>query len=895
MPLAPPVGLRVWSRTDVKILCHTLLITVLALTAFSTERAGAQDSKAAAPPGPSNFSLFGTNFTISVPNVEAGQYTALIGFTENEFAAAGQRLFDITYRGQLVASNLDVFTAAGGRGKSYFLTVPVTHAADIEGGPLAFTFIAKKNQSMFGSLELRNSSGRIFLLTASDMMNPNNNAAMKVPEIPGPILWKDASLPTDVRVKDLVSRMSLAEKVAQLRNGAPPISRLGLPAYDYRNECLHGVANAGVATVFPQAIGMAATWDTPLIHQVGDIIATEARAKHNAYANAHDGDSVRYVGLTFWSPNINLLRDPRWGRGQETYGEDPFLTGRMAVAFIRGLQGDDPKYFKALACAKHFAVHSGPEILRYHFDAQVSDRDLFETYLPQFEAAVRQGHVGAVMGAYTSVNGEPACSNPFLLTEILRGRWGFDGHVVSDCGAITNIFVAHKIVSTPEEASARALKAGCDLCCGAEYNDLIHAVQMGLVNEEQIDVAARRVLTARFKLGLFDPPDSVPYAKIPITENDSVEHAQLALQTARESIVLLKNNGLLPLQRQKIKRIAVIGTNAVSVPILLGTYNGTPSKPITILNGLKGFAGDATEVIFEPGSFLATPKTGNTEPNSIAISNAVKAASTADVIIYVGGLSPSLEGEDMPVGFDGFAGGDRTRIELPAPQTELLKALHATGKPVVFVNCSGSSVAMPWAVDNLPAIVQAWYPGEMGGQAVAEVLFGDINPSGRLPVTFYSATTELPPFEDYSMANRTYRYYRGTPEFAFGHGLSYTRFGYGNAKLAAATIPANGTLKVSLTLTNSGALDGDEVAQVYFHRKDSEPTDARQALCGFVRVHVAKNQTANASLEIPAERFRHWSTSQKRYVVEPGAYELLIGSASDDIRARLPLEVTAEK
>ena len=849
--------------------------------------------------------LHGTNFTISVPNVEAGEYTAILGFMETDATAAGQRLFDIEYAGHLIASNLDVFARAGGAERPYFLTVPVKHAADLEGGPLAFKFIARKDQAIFNSLELKNASGaRVFLLKAIDVMNPQDREANKIPDIPGPILWKDPSQPIEVRARDLVSRLSLAEKVAQLRNGAPPIWRLGIPAYDYWSECLHGVGRAGVATVFPQAIGMAATWDTPLIHEVADAIATEARAKHNAYAQLHEGDSVRYVGLTFWTPNINLVRDPRWGRGQETYGEDPFLTSQMAVAFIRGLQGEAlpggggvppasfPKYLKAMACAKHFAVYSGPESIRQNFNAQVSERDLFDSYLPQFEAAVREGHVGAVMGAYNEVNGEPACSNPFLLNDLLRRQWGFAGHVVSDCGAIGNIFENYKIVPSPEAAAVRALAAGCDLCCGTNYNSLLEAALHGLVDPKQIDTAVERVLTSRFRLGLFDPPASVPYSQIPASENDSPEHAQLALRTARESIVLLKNDGLLPLDRGQLKRIAVIGTNAVSVSMMLGDYNGTPSRPVTILDGIKSVAGNGIEVFFDPGCPLAIPK-GVKWESAAAVSTAVQIAKTADLIIYVGGLSPDLEGEEMTVEAQGFFGGDRTRIELPEPQTELLKALHTTGKPIVFVNCSGSAVAMPWAAKNIPAILQAWYPGQAGGRAVAEILFGDANPAGRLPITVYSSTDDLPPFEDYSMANRTYRYFRGTPEFAFGHGLSYTRFVYGKPKLDAAKVSATGDLNLSFTIKNTGAREGDEVAQVYFHRKNAEPADARESLCAFTRVRIANNQTANVSLQIPAERFRHWSTSERKYVVEPGEYELLIGSASDDIRARVPVEIAA--
>ncbi|MGD0614894.1 MAG: glycoside hydrolase family 3 C-terminal domain-containing protein, partial [Verrucomicrobiota bacterium] len=628
------------------------------------------------------------------------------------------------------------------------------------------------------------------------------------PVVGGTEFWKDPALPVETRVKDLVRRLSLSEKVSQIRNRAPAIPRLGVPAYDYWNECLHGVARSGAATVFPQAIGMAATWDLSLMHQVADTIATEARAKHNEYARTHDGDSARYYGLTFWTPNINIFRDPRWGRGQETYGEDPFLTARLAVAFIRGLQGDDPKYIKAMACAKHFAVHSGPEPERHRFNAVPPERDLYETYLPHFEAAVREGRVGAVMGAYNSVDGEPACSNPFLLTDLLRRQWGFTGHVVSDCGAIYDIFANHKTVGTPEQAAARAVKAGCDLCCGTDYNSLTRAVGEGLVTEQEIDTAVGRLLEARFRLGLFDPPAGVPYAQIPFSENDSPEHAALALRMARESIVLLKNNGLLPLDRARIKRIAVIGTNAGSVPLLLGNYNGTPSHPITILDGIKSVAGTNIEVIYDPGCPLALRKDLTNAPDTTSWTRTVEAARSADVVLYVGGINSRLEGEEMPVDFDGFSGGDRTRIELPAVQTALVKALQAAGKPVVFVNCSGSAMAMPWEAENLPAIVQAWYPGEAGGRAVAEILFGNINPSGRLPVTFYRSTGDLPAFDDYSMSNRTYRYFNGQPLFAFGHGLTYTRFNYRDAALDATDVSPGGALKLTFLLANTGSGDG---------------------------------------------------------------------------------------
>jgi len=544
--------------------------------------------------------IYGTNFTLSVSGLPAGQYAVLLGFAEVDFTNAGQRVFDITCGKQVLASNLDIFAAAGGAGKVYFVTGQVEHADKALSGPLTLKFAGRIDTAKLNSFELKDIAGQslIFMRTA-DLLDVEDPAALKPPLVKGPEIWKDASRPVAARVNDLVRRMSLAEKAQQMRNAAPAIPRLGVPAYNYWNECLHGVARSGVATVFPQAIGMAAAWDTPLLQEVADTIATEARAKHNDYVSKHNGDSAQYYGLTFWTPNINIFRDPRWGRGQETYGEDPFLTAQLAVAFIRGLQGDDPKYIKAMACAKHFAVHSGPEPERHRFDAEPPERDFYETYLPQFEAAVREGRVGAVMGAYNSVYGKPACANPLLLTGLLRKQWGFDGHVVSDCDAIYDIYGNHKFTGTPEEASALAVKAGDDLCCGTDYNSLARAVKEGLISEKEIDTALGRVLEARFRLGLFDPPAMEPYARIPITQNNSPEHAALALKVARESIVLLKNDGLLPLDRAKIKRIAVIGPNARSVQVLLGNYSGQPSNPVTILDGIQSVAGTNIEVTCE--------------------------------------------------------------------------------------------------------------------------------------------------------------------------------------------------------------------------------------------------------------------------------------------------------
>jgi len=840
--------------------------------------------------------IYGSNFSVSVPNLPAGNYIVQIGLAEVVFTNAGQRAFDITCGDQTLVRNFDVFNAAGGAGRVVLLTNRIAFAGEAAQGPFTLTFMGRTNMAKLNTFELKDAAGlSIIWMRATDLIDAGDTNALQAPAVTGPELWKDAGQPIAMRVNDLVRRLSLAEKVQQMRNAAPAIPRLGIPAYDYWNECLHGVARAGTATVFPQAIGMAATWDAPLLHQAADVIATEARAKHNDYAAKHEGNSARYYGLTFWTPNINIFRDPRWGRGQETYGEDPFLTSRLGVAFIRGLQGDDPQYVKAMACAKHYAVHSGPEPERHRFDVAPSERDFYETYLPHFEAAVREGHVGAVMGAYNSVYGQPACANPLLLTELLRKQWGFDGHVVSDCGAIYDICANHKFTATPEEAAAAAVKAGDDLCCGQDYNVLVRAAKDGLISETEIDTAVGRVLAARFRLGLFDPPDKVSYAQIPIAQNDTSAHEALALKLARESIVLLKNDGLLPLDHAKIRRLAVIGANADSVPVLLGNYNGTPARPTTILDGIKQVAGTNVQVVYEPACPLATGRGGTGRPDAQAWTRAISAAWMSDAAIYVGGISPQLEGEEMKVDYDGFSGGDRTAIELPAAQHELLKALQAAGKPVVFVNCSGSAVAMPWEATNLPAILQAWYPGEQGGRAVAEVLFGDVNPAGRLPVTFYRSTADLPAFDDYSMSNRTYRYFNGRPDFAFGHGLSYTKFDYSDLKLNGTNFAAGDSLKLTFALLNAGAWDGDEVAQVYFRHVNSTRPQPRLALCGFVRIHLQASQGARLTMDIPTERFRSWDPSRKQYTTEPGDYELLLGAASDDIRLRVPFKIVAAK
>ncbi len=841
----------------------------------------------------------GKNFTVTISHLPAGKYMISIGEVETLANAAGERVFDVTAGDVALAKNFDIFATAGGARKVTTITGAIQHEDDTLKGPVTLVFTASQGNAKFNTLEVKNSAGTpVVSFNASELADAFTGDAAHVPEITEPPIWHDPSHPLMDRINDLIRRMSLAEKVAQLQNGAPGIKRIGLPAYNYWNEALHGVANDGVATVFPEPVGMASTFDPGLLHKEGHVVGVEGRAKYNDYVSKHDGDSKWWTGLTFWTPNINIFRDPRWGRGQETYGEDPFLTSMLSVPFIQGLQGDDPTYMLAMACAKHYAVHSGPEADRHRFDAEPSERDLYETYLPQFEAAVRVGHVGGVMGAYSALYGIPDCASSFLVPDLLRKKWGFDGYIVSDCGAIGDISGTrgHHYVNTPEEAAALGVKAGCDLCCGGEYNALARAVQKELVTEKEIDNALYHTLWTRFRLGLFDPPEKVPYSDITIKDNDTPESRELALQVARESLVLLTNNGTLPLNPARLKRIAVIGPIADSVAALQGNYNGSASHPITVLRGIRQVLSNMNiAVTYTPGSPITTemgrgfgfgrrgraaaPARPPAELQAEAVSNAL----SADVVIYVGGITPEQEGE----------GHDRTSIELPKVQDDLVQALFKTGKPVIMVNCSGSDVAFPWEAEHLPSILQAWYPGESGGQAVAEVLFGKVNPSGHLPMTFYRATTDLPAFTNYSMANRTYRYYTGKPLYAFGHGLSYTKFDLKRGKLESKKISPDGTAKVTFTVKNTGKVDGDEVAQVYFRHVNSPVPQPKLALCGFARVHLSHGQSGKVTIEIPAERLRYWDTDKKDYVVEPGKYEFLIGAASDDIRLKLPMTIAA--
>jgi beta-glucosidase len=850
-------------------------------------------------------------------------------------------------------------------------------------------------------------------------------------------VYRDLSRSFHDRAADLVAHMTLEEKAAQMQNTAPAIPRLGVAAYDWWNEGLHGVARAGQATVFPQAIGLAATFDVPLMHEVATAISDEARAKYNEFQRK--GSHGRYEGLTYWSPNINIFRDPRWGRGQETYGEDPYLTERMGVAFVTGLQGDNPTYRKLDATAKHFAVHSGPEADRHHFDVHPSERDLYETYLPAFQTLVQEANVDAVMSAYNRVNGEPATGSERLLGQILRKDWGFKGYVVSDCGAVEDIYKHHKVVDTVEAASALAVKNGVDLDCGTEYAALVKAVHDGLIKESEIDVALTRLMQARMRLGMFDPASKVPWSDVPYSVNQSPQHDALARRAAVESMVLLKNDGVLPLSHDT-KNIAVIGPTADDVMALLGNYHGTPADPVTILRGireaapqakvvyargvdlvegrsdptgmplveaqyLRPSAGDAERGLrgeyFRNTDLSGTPALvrvdpvigfnwdrgsptdnllarGEAQPDQAVPSDnfsirwsgqllppvsgeyvleaaandgvrvyldgkpvidrweradnltasqaklklegghaydirveykelerdagvrlawrmpgakppfeaALDAAKDADVVVFAGGLTSDVEGEEMRVSYPGFAGGDRTDLRLPATQRKLLQALEATGKPVVLVLTSGSALAVDWANQHLPAVLLAWYPGQRGGNAVADVLFGNADPAGRLPVTFYKASEKLPAFDDYRMDGRTYRYFKGEPLYPFGYGLSYTKFTYADLKLDQSKIGKDDKLHVTVKVHNAGKRAGDEVVQLYLRGVGTPHERSNKDLRGIQRISLQPGQTREVSFDVtPATDLRYYDTTKAAYAVDSGRYEVQVGASSADIRA----------
>lgn len=668
------------------------------------------------------------------------------------------------------------------------------------------------------------------------------------------------------RAEQLVAQMTLEEKASQLRYDAPAIERLGIPAYNWWNEGLHGVARAGTATVFPQAIGMAAMFDTPLLSQIAQVIATEGRAKYNA-SSAH-GDRDIYKGLTFWSPNINIFRDPRWGRGHETYGEDPFLTARMGVSFVKGLQGDG-EYLKAAACAKHLAVHSGPESLRHQFDVHVSPKDLRETYLPAFEALVREADVEAVMGAYNRVNGEPCCGSQTLLQDILRKEWGFEGHVVSDCWAISDFHQFHHVTDTAPESAALAMKHGCDLNCGITYLHLMEAYQEGLVTEEEITSSCVRLMATRIRLGLMDA--NCPYHQISLLENDTDEHDALACRAAEKSMTLLKNDGVLPLNLEKIKTIAVVGPNADSRTCLEGNYNGTSSRYVTPLAGIRAACQGKTRVIFAPGCHLYQDKSSNlAQRRDDRLAEALAAAERADVVIACLGLDATLEGEEGDTG-NQYSSGDKRDLELPDTQRRLLSALVKTGKPVITVVAAGSALR----VEEGNAIIWVWYPGQAGGTALARILFGQCSPAGRLPVTFYRSVEDLPEFTDYSMDNRTYRYFRGEPLYPFGYGLSYTDFTYSDPEYRDDVL--------SVTLQNTGKIDGDEVVQVYI-ACDSPDAPRYPALCSFTRIFLKAGEEKRVTLPISERAFTVVNQDGQRVPCKKAA--LFVGGSQPDARSR---------
>ena len=697
----------------------------------------------------------------------------------------------------------------------------------------------------------------------------------------------NVNLDFETRTSILLSKMTLKEKISQLGNNAPAIPRLGVLEYNWWNECLHGVARAGTATVFPQAIGMAATFNTKLVNNVAVAISDEARAKH--HEAIRNKDYSQYKGLTFWSPNINIFRDPRWGRGHETYGEDPYLTGQIGTQFVKGLQGNDPKYLKLVATAKHFAVHSGPESERHYFNANVNDRDLWETYFPAFKDLV-DANVYSVMGAYNRVNGQSASASKYLLQDVLRDKWGFKGYVVSDCGAINDIHANHKIVKTPEESAALGVITGCDLNCGGIYQRYLQeSVTLGLISEKEIDTAVYRLFLARMKLGMFDPAEIVSYAQIPFDINNSQKHDELSLKTALSSMTLLKNNGVLPIDINKINKIAVVGPNADNINALLGNYHGTPSSPVTFINGLNDYVGKRAEITYSIGVDLV--KDGADGLNLLSDS-IIKDVKRADLAVFVGGLDATWEGEEMPGGIniDGFYNGDRTRIEMPEIQQNAIKAMIDTGTPVVLVLMAGSSIALNGLEKELEAILMAWYPGQRGGNAIASVLFGDYNPGGKLPVTFYSSTSELPDFKDYNMSSGngfTYRYYKGKTLYPFGHGLSYTKFKYSKLKVNKIRLTEKEKFKISFTIKNIGNYNGDEVVQVYIKDLNSEFQMPIKQLRSFERISLNKKDEKIIEFEfIPIKDLRYYNSTKQKYMVEKGSFEIQVGSSSEDIRLK---------
>ena len=690
--------------------------------------------------------------------------------------------------------------------------------------------------------------------------------------------YKNTNLSPEKRAEALLKELTLEEKVSLMMDTSQPVERLGIKKYNWWNEALHGIARNGLATVFPMPIGLAATFDAEAVHDMFVTVSDEARAKNTKAAA--EGSYERYEGLTVWTPNINIFRDPRWGRGIETYGEDPYLTATLGVEVVKGLQclGEDEKYDKMHACAKHFAVHSGPEWNRHTFNAEnIKPRDLYETYLPAFEALVKDAQVKEVMCAYNRFEGDPCCDSDQLLIKILREEWDYQGIVVSDCWAISDFYReenSHKTHPDSASASAAAVLSGTDLECGNSYLSLADGVKRGLIKESDIDVSVKRLLKARYELGEMDDPKEVSWTKIPFSVVASKEHHEQALEMARKTMTLLQNkNNILPLKRGG-KTFALVGPNANDSIMQWGNYNGFPSHTITMLEGIQKAIAEDDKLIHVPG--CSWVKGESNIPQTLA------QVKDADVIIFAGGISPQLEGEEMGVDLPGFRGGDRTDIELPAIQRQLLKAMKAAGKKIVLVNYSGSPIGLEPETQSCDAILQAWYPGQAGGQAVAEVLFGDYNPAGRLPVTFYKNVDQLPDFEDYNMTGRTYRYFQGEPLFPFGHGLSYTTFTYGDVQLPASA-KDDETIKICVPVTNSGKMDGDEIVQVYI-KKQSDTEGPIKALRAFKRVHIPAGQTIQVELELTPKQLEWWDAETNTMRTQAGKFDIMIGGNSVDLQ-----------
>ena len=693
--------------------------------------------------------------------------------------------------------------------------------------------------------------------------------------------YKDESLSFKERAKVLVAEMTLEEKVFQTLHWSAAIERLDIKAYNWWNEALHGVARAGVATVFPQAIGLAAAFDEDMMEAVGDHVSTEGRAKFNMQQKY--GDTDIYKGLTFWAPNVNIFRDPRWGRGHETYGEDPYLTSRLGVRFIEGMQGKDEKYLKVAACAKHFAVHSGPEDVRHSFNAEVSKQDLYETYLPAFKACVKEGKVETVMGAYNRTNGEACCGSKTLLQDILRDEWGFDGHVTSDCWAIKDFHEGHGLTTSPVESVALAMNNGCDLNCGHIYVNLLEAVKQGLVSEDTLTRAVERLYVSKMRLGIFDEPEHVPYNTIDYSVVDSKEQKAFNLEVAKKTLCLLKNeNAVLPLDKSKLKTVGVIGPNANNRKALIGNYEGTASEYSTVLEGIQEYLGDDVRVRYSEGCHLFKNKVSGLGQENDRIAEVRAVCDESDVVIAVMGLDSGLEGEEGDQGNE-FASGDKPNLELPGLQNTVLQAIYESGKPVVLVLLSGSALAFPWAEEHIPAIVQAWYPGAQGGRAVAQMLFGEYAPEGKLPVTFYRTSEELPAFTDYNMKGRTYRYMENEALYPFGYGLSYTEFVLKNVSVSGDTIAKGECITVTATVANEGAYDGAETVQVYVKAKDVAGAPWFQ-LKGLKKVYVAKGTEETVTITLKDEAFALYD-EEARHVLNEGAYEVFVGMSQPDNRS----------